>query len=223
VASGLTFDYEPTSDEVLALLDQIAVAGTELGARLMKAHERREQLMTASPVSKHENAVLAEPSMMLDHALDEARRRGYRVVNMGSRVHGDVESVVAHWRNVLRRELVDIAPTAFVGVGEVTVKVQGNGVGGRCQEFAWLMAGVLADIKRDGVFVARASDGRDFVEGVVGAWAESSTKERLLTAGVDWSDVAQRHDTYPALAALGQLIDGGHTGWNLCDVYVALF
>jgi glycerate-2-kinase len=58
---------------------------------------------------------------------------------------------------------------------------------------------------------------------VGGAWAESSTKERLLAAGLDWSDVAQRHDTYPALSALGQLIEGGHTGWNLCDVYVALF
>jgi glycerate-2-kinase len=223
VASGLTFDYEPTSDEVLKLLDQIAIAGTELGARLMKAHARREELMTDGPLSHHENAVLAEPSMMLDHALDEARRRGYRVVNMGSRVHGDVDNVVAHWRNVLRRELVDNAPTAFVGVGEVTVKVQGDGVGGRCQEFAWLMADVLADTEREGVFVARASDGRDFVEGVGGAWAESSTKERLLAAGLDWSDVAQRHDTYPALSALGQLIEGGHTGWNLCDVYVALF
>jgi glycerate 2-kinase len=223
VASGLTFDYEPTADEVLALLDQIALVGTDLGARLMKAFEQREQLMTEPPVSHHENAVLAEPSMMLDHALDEARRRGYRVVNMGSRVHGDVGSVVAHWRNVLRRELTNNAPTALVGVGEVTVKVQGNGVGGRCQEFAWLMAGVLAEIDREGVFVARASDGRDFVEGVGGAWVESSTKERLVAEGIDWSDVAQRHDTNPALRAMDQLIDGGHTGWNLCDVYVAVF
>jgi glycerate-2-kinase len=223
VASGLTFDYEPTTVEVAALLEQTALLGTELGDRLLKAHERRERLMTAPPTSRHENAVLAEPSMMLDHALDEARQRGYRVVNMGSRVHGDVERVVALWRNVMRRALDDDAPTAFVGVGEVTVKVEGNGTGGRCQEFAWLMANVLADFERDGVFVARASDGRDFVEGVGGAWVERSTKERLVTAGIDWSDVAQRHDTYPALQTLGHLIEGGHSGWNLCDVYVALW
>jgi glycerate-2-kinase len=40
--------------------------------------------------------------------------------------------------------------------------------------------------------------------------------------GLDWSSVGRAHDTYPALRALGQLIEGGHTGWNLCDLYVAL-
>jgi glycerate-2-kinase len=223
VASGLTFDYEPTTEEVTGLLDQAALSGTELGGRLLKAHERRERLMDAPLTSRHENAVLAEPSMMLDHALDEARRRGYRIVNMGSRVHGDVESVVAHWRNVMRRALDDDASTAFVGVGEVTVRVEGVGTGGRCQEFAWLMAVVLAELGREGVFAARASDGRDFVRGVGGAWVESSTTQRAVAAGIEWSDVAQRHDTYPALQTLGQLIEGGHTGWNLCDVYVALW
>jgi glycerate 2-kinase len=223
VASGLTFDYEPTPQEVLSLLDQVALAGTELGARLVNASEVRARLMTVPPLSYPENAVVAEPSMMLDYALDEARRRKYRVVNMGSRVHGDVADVAAHWKNVMRRERENRSPTAFVGVGEVTVKVRGEGEGGRCQEFAWLMAEVLSDLERDGAFVARASDGRDFVEGVGGAWVDSSTKKRIVAAGIDWADVAERHDTYPALRMLGQLIDGGHSGWNLCDVYVALW
>ena len=54
-------------------------------------------------------------------------------------------------------------PVALVGVGEVTVKVRGTGEGGRCQEFAWLMADVLAEDVRVGAFVAQASDGRDHV------------------------------------------------------------
>ncbi len=223
VASGLTFDYAPTPDEVLRLLQHAGLAETELGARLLRAHADRERLMTSSPTSQHENAVLAEPSMMLDYALDEARRRGYRVVSMGSRVHGEVDSVAAHWRNIMLQARSDDAPTAYIGVGEVTVKVAGGGTGGRCQEFAWLMADVLAGFERDGVFVARASDGRDFVDGVGGAWVATSTKQRAVDAGIEWADVVQRHDTYPALKTLGQLIDGGHTGWNLCDLYVALW
>jgi glycerate 2-kinase len=222
VASGLTYDYEPGPNGVALLLEHIALSNTALGARLLKGYERRARLMAAPPTSHHENYVLAEPSMMLDHTIDEARRRHYRVVNMGSRVHGDVASVVAHWKNVLRRESNERGPTAFVGVGEVTVKVEGTGTGGRCQEFAWLMAQVLADLERDAAFVARASDGRDYVSGVGGAWVESSTMKRLSVEGISWSDVVRTHDTYPALKSLGQLIDGGHTGWNLCDVYVAL-
>ena len=41
-------------------------------------------------------------------------------------------------------------------------------------------------------------------------------------AGLDWLAVAQANDTHSALRALGQLLEGGHTGWNLCDLYVAL-
>jgi glycerate 2-kinase len=100
--------------------------------------------------------------------------------------------------------------------------VEGGGQGGRCQEFAWLMANELKDSPRPSVFVARASDGRDYIEGVGGAWVSESTMARVTELGLDWSSVARTHDTYPALRALGQLLEGGHTGWNLCDVYVAV-
>ena len=40
-------------------------------------------------------------------------------------------------------------------LGEVTVKVSGEGEGGRSQEFAWLMAEVLAHSRRHGAFVAQ--------------------------------------------------------------------
>ncbi|MCU1364245.1 MAG: hypothetical protein JWM55_2073 [Acidimicrobiaceae bacterium] len=220
VASGLTYDYAPTSDEVGGLLEHVGLVNTELGARLLRAFNRRERLMVVAPTSHHENTVLAEPSMMLEAAVGEANRLGYRVVNMGSRVHGDLPNVVAHWKKAMESEAHTVSPTAFVGVGEVTVRVRGSGVGGRCQEFAWLMADVLDRFNRRGAFVARASDGRDYVEGVGGAWVESSTKSRLIEAEVDWLDVAQRHDTFPALRTLGQLIEGGHSGWNLCDLYV---
>ena len=84
------------------------------------------------------------------------------------------------------------------------------------------MAGELNDLARPSVFVARASDGRDYLEGVGGAWVSESTMARIAELGLDWSRVTQTHDTYPALRELGQLIEGGHTGWNLCDIYVAV-
>ncbi|MGC2485514.1 MAG: MOFRL family protein, partial [Acidimicrobiales bacterium] len=101
-------------------------------------------------------------------------------------------------------------------------RIDGPGEGGRCQEMAWRMADELAHESRDAVFLARSSDGRDFVRGVAGAWVSSDTWERIGERGLNWGNIAQTHDTYPALATLGQLIEGGHTGWNLCDVFVAL-
>jgi glycerate 2-kinase len=222
VASGLTYDYQPTREEVTSLIDQIGLSETPLGQRLLEASAHRAHALL-SPVSSHyENAVLADPAMMLEYATVEARRRGYRVLDMGSHVHGNVAVVSERWADVLRREVASSDSVAVLGVGEVTVQVRGAGTGGRCQEFAWYMAKVLAELDRDAAFVARASDGRDFVEGVGGAWVERSTMERAQSSGVDWLAVAQANDSHPALRALGQLLEGGHTGWNLCDLYAAL-
>jgi glycerate-2-kinase len=221
VASGLTYDYRPTGDDVTELLERVGLDATPLGRRLLEASLRRASAMT-KPTTNHENVVLAEPSMLLDVAFAEAQRRGYRVVDMGSKVHGDVTDVSQQWAEVLRTEASSSDAVAMIGVGEVTVKVRGTGTGGRCQEFAWFMSREVAELERDAVFVARASDGRDFVEGVGGAWVDRSTVERAHDIGIEWASIAQSNDSHSALSALGQLLDGGHTGWNLCDLYVAL-
>lgn len=221
VASGLTYDYRPTGEEVTALLERIGLVETPLGRRVLEASMNRERAMTI-PTTHHENVVLAEPAMMLDVAVAEARRRGYRVVDMGSEVHGDVKDVSERWSGVLRAEASSNDAVALLGVGEVTVRVRGGGSGGRCQEFAWRMAKEVAQLERDVVFVAWASDGRDFVEGVGGAWVDRATLERARRLGVDWSEIVQANDSHAALGELGQLLDGGHTGWNLCDLYVTL-
>ena len=221
VASGLTYGYRPTSAEVTGLLERVGLVATPLGQRVLAASSNRDDSMTAL-TTQHQNDVLAEPSMTLAAAVAEARRRGYRVVDMGSGVHGDVKDVSREWSEVLRAEVSSSDVVALLGVGEVTVKVRGPGTGGRCQEFAWRMAKDVAEFQRDAVFVARASDGRDFVDGVGGAWVERSTIDQARRRGIDWSVVARANDTHTALSALGQLLDGGHTGWNLCDLYVAL-
>jgi glycerate 2-kinase len=222
VASGMTYDYAPTRDDVMGLLGQIGLTDTPLGQRLLDAYRRRAQSLARTSFSNHENAILAEPAMMLDVAVDEARRRGYRVVNMGAHVHGDAVTVSEDWTRELERAQSSGDSVAVLGVGEVTIKVRGSGRGGRCQELAWLMTRGLAGLARDAAFVARASDGRDFVEGVGGAWADRSSEQRARELGIDWASIAQANDSYTALREIGQLLDGGHTGWNLCDLYVAL-
>ncbi len=218
VASAMTYDYEPTSREVDELWALIAV-DESLRSKMRTAFAERRTLMQREPVTQHRNVVLAEPAMMLKWALAEAARRGYQSVDLGARVSGDVAAVASEWGEAL---CVAGPRSAILGVGEVTVRVEGPGEGGRCQEFAWRMAKELAQGTRDAVFLARSSDGRDFVSGVAGAWVSSDTWARIDERGLSWDDVARTHDTYPALADLGQLIEGGHTGWNLCDIYVAL-
>jgi glycerate-2-kinase len=217
VASAMTYDFLPSVGEVDALWSKVDV-DAPLQLKMRAAFKERSRVMASRPSPVHQNVVVGEPAMMLSSAIEEANRRGYRVIDMGARVIGDVGPVSQEWRKIAQNA---DARTAVIGVGEVTVQVQGGGVGGRCQEFAWMMAKELSG-DRPSAFVAQTSDGRDHVEGVGGAWVTNETAARIDAAGLDWSTAARSHDTYPALRRLGQLIEGDHTGWNLADIYVAL-
>jgi glycerate 2-kinase len=220
VASALTYDFRPSEGEMIALWNGIDLTDVGLRGRLLQALRARDALMSVANRTRHVNLVLGEPAMMLGFAVLEAHHRGYQVIDMGASIQGDVNDVAAQWRATIAA--APNGPVALVGVGEVTVRLSGAGVGGRSQEFAWLMADVLARSGRRGAFVAQASDGRDYVEDVAGAWVDDATMAKTIARGVDWASVAESHDTYPALRTLGQLIDGQHTGWNLCDIYVAV-
>jgi glycerate-2-kinase len=220
VASGLTFDYVPTVEEVQSLLEAIGLRTGPLAAKVLEACARRSDVMSEAVTTVHENRVIAEPARVLIAATQEAIRRGYRVFDMGSSLHGDVQDLVVRMDERLSLGATGNGPFCILGVGEVTVRVRGSGVGGRCQEFAWRMAEVLDGHKRDAIAVGRATDGRDFVKGIAGGWSDNETVRRARERGFEFSRVVSDSDSYSALHELGQLISGGRTGWNLCDVYL---
>lgn len=222
VASGLTFEYAPSRDEVQDLLHAIGRSDTRLSARILEASDERGELMAESVATVHDNRVIAEPSRVLIAVANEAARRGYRVIQLGASLHGDVQEIVDLMVENVESESLVGGTFCVVGVGEVTVQVRGSGVGGRCQEFAWRMAGAFGTYERDIIAVARATDGRDFVKGIAGGWSDNATIRRARERGIDFSNVVTNSDSHAALQDLGQLIAGGRTGWNLCDVYLVL-
>ncbi len=222
VASGLTFDYTPARGEVATLLEMVG-RGTERWAeKILEASERRGAVMSGPVETVHENRVIAAPSQVLSAVSKEATRRGYQVIEVGASLHGDVRDVVALMAQPLSSETARWGPFCVVGVGEVTLRVRGSGTGGRCQDFAWRMAEVLDGHHRDVVALARATDGRDYVKGIAGGWVDATTWRRAREHGINWSAVVETSDSFSALRDLGQLITGGRTGWNLCDVYLVV-
>lgn len=222
VASGLTFDYDPRMNEVQVLLEAIGLGAGPLAAKILEACARRGDLMRETITTVHENRVIAEPARVMIAATQEALRRGYRVLDMGSALHGDVQDLVDVMAKGLSLGATGAGPFCILGVGEVTLRVRGSGVGGRCQEFAWRMADVFDGQKHDAIAVARATDGRDFVKGIAGGWSDRETVRRARERGFEFSRVVSDSDSYSALYELGQLIPGGRTGWNLCDVYLVV-
>jgi glycerate-2-kinase len=220
VASGLTFEYRPTRGEVEALLERVGRGSGDLANTILTARELRGELMDEPVWTDHVNRVVAEPSGVLSAVTNEAVRRGYRVIDLGASLHGDVQDIVDLMTSRVTTESLVNGPFCVVGVGEVTVRVRGSGVGGRCQEFVWRMAGAFGAYERAVLAVARATDGRDFVRGIAGGWSDNETLGRARERGIEFSSVISNSDSHAALHELGQLIAGARTGWNLCDVYL---
>ena len=221
VASGLTYDFEPSPADLAALLERVDLRDP-LASRVTAAAATRRVVMDRPVRTQHDNVVVADPGLLLEHASARAAELGYDVHRLGSSLQGDVDEVAKRFAAVLDDLASRPGRHCVLGVGEATVHVRGSGVGGRCQELAWTMAPVLERLGLPACFVARSSDGRDYVEGVAGAWVDDSTPQRVRDAGLDWAAIKADNDSHRGLETLGQLIAGGHTGWNLCDLYVAV-
>lgn len=112
-------------------------------------------------------------------------------------------------------------PCCVVAGGETTVTVTGKGTGGRAQEFAVAAALEIAGLAKVWV-MAIGTDGTDGPTDAAGAVVDGDTVARAQRLSVDLAGALKRHNTYPALKRLHQLITTGPTGTNVNDLYLLL-
>jgi len=124
-------------------------------------------------------------------------------------------------RNIVREGKPLRRPCCVVAGGETTVTVTGKGTGGRAQEFAAAAALEIAGLAKVWV-VAIGTDGTDGPTDAAGAVIDGNTVARAQRISVDLKGALKRHNTYPALKRLHQLIITGPTGTNVNDLYLLL-
>ncbi len=108
--------------------------------------------------------------------------------------------------------------TVFLWGGEMTVRVGGNGRGGRNLTLA---AAGLGRIEKDEEILSLASDGRDHGP-FAGALCDTITKEAAVRAGLQPEAAVAASDTYPFFESVGQYVMTGDTGSNVSDLIIAL-
>ncbi|WGI21081.1 DUF4147 domain-containing protein [Amylibacter sp. IMCC11727] len=106
--------------------------------------------------------------------------------------------------------------------GETTVKLVGDGVGGRNQELALRVAQGAAESGDDWVFLSGGTDGRDGPTDAAGGIVDTQTCARIADAGLDVDAVLGNNDSFHGLQAAGDLLVIGGTGTNVADVQVFL-
>lgn len=104
--------------------------------------------------------------------------------------------------------------------GETTVVLRGQGRGGRNQELALRVALALRDIQGPWAFLSGGTDGRDGPTDAAGALVDDGTLARIAAAGMDVQAMLAENDSYPMLAAAGDLLMTGGTGTNVADLQI---
>ena len=108
--------------------------------------------------------------------------------------------------------------------GETTVILKGKGCGGRNQELA-LRVALLAEARGwagPWVFLSGGTDGRDGPTDAAGAVVDQGSLARMRQMGIDPGERLLQNDSYPCLAASGDLLITGGTGTNVADLQVLI-
>jgi glycerate 2-kinase len=154
-----------------------------------------------------------------------AKGLGYQPLILSSTVEGEAREVVkmftAFAKEVRSSGNPLAAPACILCGGETTVTIQGEGKGGRNQEFA--LASAMAIAGMDNVLVlSGGTDGTDGPTDAAGAIADGRTVARARANGLDPLDYLRRNDAYHFFQPLDDLILTGPTRTNVSDVYMLL-
>jgi len=197
-----------------AVVDRVAQGAAGRLGETPKPGDGRLARATASVIGGRRDA--------MEGAVREAESLGYHVLRIDDAVTGEARVTgPSHLRASVAKAAGIGRPACIVSSGETTVRVTGDGKGGRNQEFALACAEPLASL---GV-AAVASVGTDGIDGptdAAGAVADSTTVARARSARLHPETFLDRNDAYRFFAPLGDLITTGPTGTNVGDLQVIL-
>ncbi len=158
------------------------------------------------------NFLVVSPKVALRAMKERAEVLGYEVKIYDDRFQGEAR--------VIGSKAVEASKKGqcVLGAGESTVKILGQGKGGRNQEMA---LSALLSIGENQVFGSFASDGHDFTD-CAGAIVDSSTKLRANNLGLNISGYLNNNDSFTFFEAVGDHVITGLTGSNIADFFVCL-
>lgn len=224
IGSGPTAADPTTFRDALAIFDRYGIRADAPRAvvNLLErgvAGAERETLKPGDPgVAAAATAILAGNRTALAAAAESARRCRFPVDVVAAPLTGDTTEEAAGFA----RRLLAAPPGrhCVIAGGETTVVVNGNGRGGRNQEFALALAEPLAG--SGWVVLSAGTDGIDGPTDAAGAFVDGTTADRARAAGLDLRRALEQNDSYGFFAALGDGFRPGATGTNVMDLKIAL-
>jgi glycerate 2-kinase len=231
IGSGPTAPDSSTFVDCLSIIQRYGVSEMIPGAvkRFLQkgnAGETAETPKSGDPVfDKVQNLIVGNNQSALWAAKERAEALGYHALVLSSSVEGEAKKVAvdraAMAKDVLAGRAGVHRPACIISGGETTVTIEGEGLGGRNQEFA-LSAAIEIDGMEGVVVLSGGTDGTDGMTDAAGAIIDGTTLERAREKGLDARDHLRRNDSYPLLREVGDLLVTGPTLTNVMDLQLVL-
>ena len=214
IASGPATADNTTVEDCLEIIRKYNVSLDEE----MYAAIKRE---TPKEIKNATHVISGSVSNLVKSAMKKARMLGYEAISVDDGVTCDAGEIAEKIGVIAKEKAKTPHPVAVFFGGEVTIKVKGNGKGGRNQELALMCAEKISGMPNMAVFCV-GSDGTDGPTDAAGGYADGHTWTKIAQGGKNPSEYLENNDSYNALRESDGLIFTGATGTNVNDLYALL-
>lgn len=229
IASGPTVPDPTTFEDALKILDRYGIRNEipqSILNILVKGSEnkRQETLKESDPCFVNTtNIVIGNNMFALENSKIRAESFGLKTRIVTNVLDGEMSQVVQYLLKLVyeerKNEFYD--KTCLLLGGEPTVKIKGEGLGGRNQHLALLIASQIKNIP--GItFLSGGTDGSDGPTDAAGAVVDSYTFWKASYSKLDCGNYIANFDSYNFFAQEGGLIKTGPTQTNVMDLIIIL-
>lgn len=221
IASGPTVPNPTTREDAIAVLKKYDLEKQVPDAILQLLTREYSSLAGDGDSSRWErvqNIIIGDNKLASEAALKQAEQEGFHTEILTNELQGEAREVGVMLARELHAELTKHPhPFCLIAGGETTVRIRGQGKGGRNQELALSAIHELNGLENV-MLTALATDGDDGPTDAAGAVVTGESAQRAESLGLDAADYLSRNDAYPFFQALGDLLKTGPTGTNVNDL-----
>ena len=169
------------------------------------------------------NTIIGNNKTAIQAAARKANDLGYTVYINNKIITGNAEEEARKLIHVAR-QYKGTKPVCIIQGGETTVKVTGNGKGGRNQHFVLAALHELADNNdaTDVLILSGGTDGTDGSTNATGAIGDKETIYIALQKNISFEEYLYNHNAYHFFEQTGGLIMTGATQTNVMDIMLAI-
>ena len=229
IASGPTVHDPSTYADAISIINKYNIKN-EIPIQIYQLLEdgvnnKRQETLKESDEALEltSNLIIGTNKLALKIAKQKAALFGYETKIITDKLEGNIMDVAKYIMDSIKNTKKENIheKTCLLFAGETTIKVEGEGLGGRNQHLALLISKLLKD--EPGItFLSAGTDGTDGPTDAAGAVVDSFTSQTASDLQLNMDQYINNCDSYRFFQEVGGLVKTGPTQTNVMDLMVVL-